>query len=202
MSRLDFGVDHGVLSVFAADSPHADNDRFRFAPNGVPWERYFPWWSAREEARALPKADRLQYLIDFLSEQPRCELDFLHRFYSGRGATFFSTAAWCCFLNAFRVDFDGWEPVVMLLDCPKPPHVCGTAGCAIGWTVMLFGDFSPMELYWRSNRLFEHPLDWPGEAADLLGVAREHVYRISQAQDEVFMLWSLKHLRDHGCAAF
>ena len=50
-----------------------DNDRFRLAPNGVPWERYFPWWSKREEARKLPRADRLQYLIDFLEEQPRCE---------------------------------------------------------------------------------------------------------------------------------
>ena len=182
-----------------------DNDRFRLAPNGVPWERYFPWWSKREEARKLPRADRLQYLIDFLEEQPRREdLSISHfgSYLMSTGKDMFHMGHWCrlgVFTFKTRWVFGKPSPPVLKREFEDSPHVCGTSGCAAGWTVMLFGDFSPMELYWRAE-MATPGWEWQREAANLLGVVSEYGDRIfvkESEKGEDYALRSLKHLRDH-----
>lgn len=172
-------------------------DPLDVAPNGVPWRRYFPWWEKREEARALPQEDRLQYLIDFLSDLPAppwVNRDRLFRFIAETPAVFCMTM-WCYFDKVFEADYTSKNRVAMLPGAAEFPEVCGTAGCAAGWTVMLFSDATPMELFASKGA------PWASFASDLLGIDREYGYYLfvaSSDDGEDAVLRSLKHLRDHG----
>ena len=173
-------------------------DPLEFAPNGVPWRRYFSWWEKREEARALPQEDRLQYLIDFLSDlphPPRVNVDRVFRFIAETPAVF-CMDMWCHFDGVFDFNYVGRSRVVMLPEAAESPEVCGTAGCAAGWTVMLFDDATPMELF---ARRLSGP--WAQLAADLLGIDQEYgdyLFIESSSGGEDIAVRSLKHLRDHG----